>query len=77
MSQKDTTEDLTLVLPNYYTLILAVSVHMCITVIADGEYVRWQFPDFTILVEFDLLCGINRQYLVWVDGDQDGARIRL
>lgn len=42
---------------------------MRVTVIADGEDVRWQFPDFTIFVEFDLLCGINRQYLVWIDGD--------
>lgn len=64
-------------LPNYYALILAISIHMRITIIADGEYVRWQLPNFTILVEFDLLRGVNRQYLVRVDGDQDGARIRL
>lgn len=64
-------------LPNYYALILAVSVHMRVTIITDGEYVRWQFSDFTILVKFDLLRGINRQYLVRIDGDQDGTRISL
>jgi len=63
--------------PNYYTLILAVSIHVCVTVIADGEYVRRQLADFTIFVQFDLLRGINRQYLIWVDGDQDGARVCL
>jgi len=50
---------------------------MRVAVIADGEYVRWQFPDFTILLEFNLLRGINRQNLVRIDGDQDGARICL
>lgn len=63
--------------PNYYTLILAVSVHVRVTVVADGEYVRWQLADFTILVQFDLLRSINRQYLIRVDGDQDGARVCL
>jgi len=63
--------------PNYYALILAISVHVRITIIADGEYVRWQLPDFTILVEFDLFRGINRQYLIWIDGDQNGACVCL
>jgi hypothetical protein len=63
--------------PDYYTLILAVSVHVRVTVIADSEYVRRQLADFTILVQFDLLRGINRQYLIRIDGDQDGARVRL
>lgn len=63
--------------PNYYALILAVSIHMRVTVVADGEYVRRQLPNFTILVEFDLLRGINGQYLIRVDGNQDGARIGL
>lgn len=63
--------------PNYYALILAVSIHVRITIIADGEYVRRQLPDFTILVEFDLFRGINRQYLIWIDSDQDGTCVRL
>lgn len=46
--------------PNYYALILAVSVHVSITIIADGEYVWWKLSDFTIFVEFDLFRGINR-----------------
>lgn len=63
--------------PDYYTLILAVSVHVRVTVIADGEYVRRQLADFTILVQLDLFRGINGQYLIRVDGDQDGARVCL
>lgn len=73
----DRTEDPVSRLPNYYALILAVSVHMRVAVVTDGKYVRWQLSDFTILVEFDLLRSVNRQYLIRVDGDQDGARIRL
>lgn len=63
--------------PNYYALILAISVHVRITIIADSEYVRWQLPDFTVLIEFDLFRGINRQYLIWIDGDQNGACVCL
>lgn len=50
---------------------------MRVAVIADSEYVRRQLADFTILVQFDLLRGVDRQYLIRVDGDQDGARVRL
>lgn len=64
-------------LPDYDALLLAVSVHVRVAVIADGEYVRRQLADLTVLVQLDLLRGINRQYLIRINGDQDGTRVCL
>lgn len=64
-------------IPDHNALVLPVSVHVRVTVVADGEYVRRELADFTILVQFDLLRGVNGQYLIRVHGDQYGAGVGL
>lgn len=63
--------------PDHYTLILSVSVHVRVAVVADREYVGRQLSDFTILVQLDLLRGVDRQNLVGVHCDEDRAGVSL
>lgn len=45
---------------NHYTLILAVSSHVSVAIVADGEYVRGEFADLAFFVQFDLFGGVDR-----------------
>lgn len=49
-----------IILPNNDALILSISIHVGVAVIPDGKYVRWQFTDFTILIELYLFCSVDR-----------------
>ena len=63
--------------PDDDTLILAVSFHVCVGVVTDGKDVWRHFPDLLVSVGLDLLCRVDGQQLVGVDGHQDGACVCL
>lgn len=64
-------------LPNDYTLVLTEPLHVTVAVVTDGKYVRGQFPDFSIFVQFDLLRRVNGKDLVRVDRHEDRPRVCL
>lgn len=59
------------------TLILAIAFHVCVSIIADSEYMRWQFTDFPFFIQFYLVGRINWQYLIRIDGHQYRSRVCL
>lgn len=64
-------------LPNDDTLILSITVHMGVTVVTDGKYVRWKLANFTILVKFDLLGRVDWKYLIGIDSHEDRTGVSL
>lgn len=49
------------------TLILPIAFHVCVRIIADSEYMRWQFADFPFFIQLNLVGRINWQYLIRID----------
>jgi len=62
---------------NHDALILAISFHVRIGIVPDREDVRRKLPDFTLLVELDLIARVDGEDLVGIDGNQYGAGICL
>ena len=58
-------------------LVLPRAAHQRVAVVADGEDVGRELADLLLLVELDLLRGVDRQDLVRVHRNEDGARVRL
>ena len=58
-------------------LILPVPAHVRVRVVTDREDVRGQLADLALLVQLDLVGGVDRQYLVRVDGDQNRTGVCL
>lgn len=57
--------------PDDTTLVLVVSLHVEVTVVCYGKYVRRHLADLLIGVEADLVRGVDGQQLVGIDGHQD------
>lgn len=53
--------------PDDAALVLVVPLHVEVTVVCDGEYVRRHLSDLLIGVEADLVWSIDGQQLVRVD----------
>ncbi len=58
-------------------LILLRPLHQGVAIVSDGEDVRRQLADFLFPVQFDLLGRVNRQDLVRIHRDENGARVRV
>lgn len=63
--------------PDDATLVLVVTLHVEVTVVGDGEYVRRHLADLLVGVEADLVRSVDGEQLVGVDRHQDGACVRL
>lgn len=64
-------------LPDDAALVLVVSLHVEVTVVSDGKYVRRHLADLPVGVEADLVGSVNRQQLVRIDRHEDRACVRL
>lgn len=64
-------------LPDDAALVLVVSLHVEVTVVSDGKYVRRHLADLPVGVEADLVGSVNRQQLVGIDRHEDRACVRL
>lgn len=58
-------------------LVLAIATHVRVRVVPDGEDVRRKLADLALLVQLDLVCGVDGQDLVRVDRDQDRSGVGL
>lgn len=54
------------ILPDNNTLVVAISLHVSISIISDSKYVGWKFSNFFILVKFYLLRRIYGKNLIWI-----------
>lgn len=63
--------------PDDAALVLVVTLHVEVTVVGDGEYVRRHLTNLLVGVEADLVRGVDGEQLVRVDRHQDGACVRL
>lgn len=63
--------------PDDDTLIFAISPHVVIRVVADCKDVRRKFANLLVLVLMNILCGVDRQHLVGINGDQYRPRVGL
>lgn len=64
-------------IPDDAALVLVVSLHVEVTVVCYGEYVRRQFAYLLVGVEADLVWSVDGQQLVGIYRYQDGACICL
>lgn len=63
--------------PDDAALVLLVTLHVEVTVVCYGEYVRRQLAYLLIGVEADLVRGVDGEQLVGIDCDEDRAGVRL
>ena len=63
--------------PDDAALVLVVPLHVEVTVVGDGEYVRRQLAYLLIGVEADLVGSVDRQKLVGIHCHQDWACVSL
>lgn len=64
-------------LPDNAALVFVVPLHVEITVVCDGEYVRWHLTNFLVGVEADLVWSVDGQQLVGIDCNQDRTCVSL
>lgn len=63
--------------PDDAALVLVVPLHVEVTVVRDGEYVRRQLAYLLVGVEADLVGSVDRQKLVGIHCHQDWACVSL
>lgn len=64
-------------LPDDAALVTVVPLHVEVAVVSYGKDVRRHLADLLVGVQADLIGCVDRQQLVRVDGNQNGASIRL
>jgi len=63
--------------PDNDALVLAIPMHVAISIVTDGKYVWREFTHLMTLVHLYLLGGVDRQNLIWIYCDQDGTSVCL
>lgn len=64
-------------LPDNDALIVAISLHVSVSVVPDCEYVRRKFSDFLIFIQFNLFRRVDGQDLIRIHGHQNGSGVGL